>query len=216
MLTAIRRLRAADDGITLVELVVTMSLMTIVSALALAFFVGSSTTSNATTESGLTSANARNAMQSWVQLLQLADQTSSDSSSSVARLVSLTPTAITLNANLTAPSACSNGSCPAYTPTQVELFLRQTTGSHASGQLAQTLTSSSGASTVVQVPSGAAASGSCLFTAYASDGTRLGCQSLSSSQLASVARVDIGFTVTTDTGTTQTYASSAVLPGSTT
>jgi prepilin-type N-terminal cleavage/methylation domain-containing protein len=67
------RREPGDAGMTLMELVVGMTLLVIVSAVALNFFVGTTAQANRVTAQNVNVANARSAMNQVVSLLRLAD-----------------------------------------------------------------------------------------------------------------------------------------------
>lgn len=69
----IRRTAAGDAGVSLIELVVGMALATIVGAMTLATFVGANDAVNTTTDRLVGTANARNTLQTWQSLIQVAD-----------------------------------------------------------------------------------------------------------------------------------------------
>jgi hypothetical protein len=74
----LRRLRAAlarDGGVTLTELVVAMTLATLVSALTLRIFVSIDDTSGATVDRTISSSSARNTIEAWTGYLRVADGT---------------------------------------------------------------------------------------------------------------------------------------------
>ena len=224
-LQAVRRRFArvrGDDGITLVELIVTMSLMSIVGALSLTFFLGSSTTNARTIDAAQTASGARNAVTAWSGLLQVADSTNPGGTDD--RITALTPTSITFAADLNNRPACTTAPCPTTATTPVTLALVSTTsGAKTTSQLVQTIARTSGSSTLIQVLSGAAVAPvpvgatytPCLFRPFDATGTALPCTGLTVAQRASITRIDIAFTVTPPTGSVQTYRTSVAVPGST-
>jgi type II secretory pathway pseudopilin PulG len=216
-LRAVRRRLAGvhgDDGITLTELVVTMTLMSIVGALSLSFFLGSSASDARTIDSAQTAAGARNAVTAWSGLLQVADSTSPGGTDD--RITALTPTSITFAADLDNRPTCSTAPCPTTATTPVTLALVSTTsGTTTTTQLVQTITRTSGSTRLVQVPAGVAAAGGCLFRPYDATNAQLPCSGLTVAQRATITRIDIAFTVTPQTGPVQTYRTSVAVPGST-
>ena len=211
-----------DDGITLTELVVTMTLMSIVGALSLSFFLGSSASNARTIDSAQTASGARNAVTAWSGLLQVADSTNPGGTDD--RITALTPTSITFAADLDNRPTCSAAPCPTTATTPVTLALVSTTsGTTTTTQLVQTIARTSGSSKLIQVPAGAALApvpvgssfGQCLFRPYDLTGTALPCTGLTVAQRSSITRIDIAFTVTPKTGPVQTYRTSVAVPGST-
>lgn len=212
----LRRRRAVlrgDAGITLTELVVTMSLMSIVGALSLTWFLNSTTITTRTIDAAQTTAGARNAVTAWAGLLQVADSRSPGGADD--RITALTPTSITFDADLDNRPTCTTAPCPTTATTPVTLALvTSTSGSTTTSQLVQTIVRASGPTRLVQVPAGVTA-GACLFRPYDATGAALGCSGLTVAQRASITRVDIAFTVTPPTGPVQTYRTSVAVPGST-
>lgn len=72
-----RRLReaavASDAGVTLVELIVAMTLSTILGAMTLSLFINIDTSSANTTDRTMNTASARNALQAWTEYIGVAD-----------------------------------------------------------------------------------------------------------------------------------------------
>ena len=211
MLTRLRdRLGAAgaDAGLTLIELVVAMVLATVLGSMAMAWFIGASDATTATTDTDLGTASARNALQSWAALLRVAGSPT-DPGSGTDRITSLSATSITFNAYVTGGDTCTSA-CDGFSTRSVTLAM---TGADCgntvptSCQLVETGTGASPSASDVIVPNGVSA-GSCLFTAYSDDGTALGCTALSSADLAAVTRIGLAFAVTTD-GHTRDFQTSA-------
>lgn len=200
-----------DAGITLTELVVTMSLMSIVAALALTSLLGTNDISTRTTEAGLGTASARTTMGSWTGLLHVA--VISDPAAPDVRALTITPTAISFRAQLASLPSCTDA-CATGAATAVTLAQRTVTeDGPATVQLVETLGVGDTARTRVLVPSGVAVDGGCLFHPYAFDGTDLTCKPMTAIDSAKVGRVDIAFTVTDAAGRVQKFRSSAKLPG---
>ncbi|SOD74773.1 type II secretory pathway component PulJ [Jatrophihabitans sp. GAS493] len=63
----------AESGMTLMELVVSMGLATLLGAMTLAFFISSNTAASRTVTANISSASARDALDSWTQLIRVAD-----------------------------------------------------------------------------------------------------------------------------------------------
>lgn len=211
-----------DAGITLTELLVTMVLMSIVSALALTWLLGSSNSNTKTTNSGFATSDARNVLQSWPALLRVADSpynapaalaasgsptpaaTTGAPGDSTGRFLAISPTSLTFNADVGNRAPCSTA-CARTDTTQVTLAL-------TNGALTQKLVTSSGTNAITFVRTGAT-TGACLFTAYDVDGNSLGCDP-STTPLASIARIDLTFSVTPDnSGTKQTFSTSTAITG---
>ena len=80
MLTALRararRIWRRDDGVTLIELVVAMTLSTALGAMTLFLFVSVSNSSDATNDRTINTASARNTLEAWTSYLQVSDGTS--------------------------------------------------------------------------------------------------------------------------------------------
>jgi hypothetical protein len=216
-----------DAGISLIELVVAMSLTTIVSAMALAFFVTVNSASSRTVDTSIDTAGARNVLQSWSTLLDLAD--SPTQAGGTDRFVQITPTSAIFYANANDNRATGGGIRTA--PAKIALSLE-------SGQLVERSylpqssvvpsTYPSTASTVRYLVSGVTTPSAWLFTPYVAGspptlseprdcatGTAGLCAGNSNADtiLASVVRVDIAFTVSTTDGDSQAFSSSAVITG---
>lgn len=222
------RSTGSDAGITLVELLVTMVLMTIVSGLALSWLIGENTTDTKTQNSSFAAGDARTVLQAWPALLQVADspwygQTSLPASGSptpsptatldpgtdTGRFLAISGNSITFNADIAnAPASTCSDACPRSKPTsQVTLAL-------TNGALTQTIVQSGAAQkSITFVRSGATLASACLFTAFDAFGNSLGCDP-TTTPLGSVARIVLAFTVTPDLkGTPQTYQTSTTITG---
>jgi prepilin-type N-terminal cleavage/methylation domain-containing protein len=203
MLSRLRRLRG-DAGVTLVELMVSMAIFTLLGAMALTWFVGSNTANKATVDANITTASARNALQSWAGLIRLATPASGSSTA----VTNLTATSITFSANLGALPSCSTGACVTDAPTTITLSARSVTG-ETTDQLVQQI----GTASSVIVPSGVHVASGCIFTAYDATGASLGCSGVN---LTDTRSVQIGFTVETDTHHLQSFQTMATFTASTT
>ena len=112
-----------DDGVTLVELVVGMVLMTIVGAAALSFFVGTTHADSATQDRTIATSQARNALSSWTELLRVADS-SSNAGTNQDRFEKIGPTDAIFYADLaTRNSAANPASNDTNAPTKIWLSL---------------------------------------------------------------------------------------------
>jgi type II secretory pathway pseudopilin PulG len=239
MLSIRRRLELArrpgpDAGITLVELMVTMVLMTIVSALALTWLIGESKTDTKTQNSTLATSSARNVLDAWSALLRVADVPSNGYASlaasgapaptlttivpgsvSTGRFLAITATSITFNADVAnAPAATCAATCLRTSTTQVTLAL---TGGAMKQQLVQ---QGSPTKAITLLSSGAAVANNspstsrnynCLFSTFDLNGNALGCDA--NTPLGAVARITLGFAVTPVHGTAQTFQTSSVVTG---
>ena len=229
MLTAcVRRLRrtraGGDAGVTLMELVVSMTLMTIIGSMAMTFFVGMNTATSKTTSVNQSTAGARTVLDSWTALLRVADSTVAPGSAA-GRVLMVTPTEITFYADVN-NRTCSSTCTAVSNPTKVDLSL-------AGGQLVEKRYTYSGGAypstptTTDVLASGASASG-WLFTPYVNGnpptftaqnlcpGGSLGlCTGTTGADavLDTIVRVDIAFSIQpTSSDAPQSFAASAALP----
>ena len=229
MLTALaprlHRVRQGDDaGTTLMELVVSMTLMTIIGSMAMIFFVSMNTATGKTSGVNQSTAGARTVLDSWTSLLRVADSTIAPGSAA-GRILLLTPTEITFYADVN-NRTCSSTCSAEANPTKIDLSL-------AGGQLVEKRYVYSGGAypstptTTDVLASGASASG-WLFTPYVNGnpptattpnlcpaGTAGLCTGTAGADavLGTVVRVDIAFTIQSSSGDApQTYAASAALP----
>lgn len=193
--------RNNDAGLSLVEMVVAMVLAGIVGSLLLAWFVGASDTSTATTNSDLAAADARGTLQSWARYLQVAG--SPTGGTGAGRIESLDADSIAFNARLANdPSCTTDAACDPLATTPVTLQLDPITGA-----LSEIVGDTKNVLIARGVAAGDGSTGACLFTAY-SDGAPLGCHP-SPSDLEDVTAVTITFTITPKTGHPRTYTTSA-------
>ena len=121
MLTGLARrahaVRHDDEGVTLMELVVAMTISSILGALTLALFVTVNNSSAATTDRSIGAAQARNILQSWSSYLRVSD--GPVAGSSTRRFEWLRPTGTIFYADLNNRS----GSGAATPPTMIWLRL---------------------------------------------------------------------------------------------
>jgi prepilin-type N-terminal cleavage/methylation domain-containing protein len=202
MLTTARRLRGRfvdDGGFSLIEVLVAMIIASVVGAMSLAWFMSASDATNSASDADQATASARNVLQTWGKMLQLAGAPSSTGGTTNG-VVSLSPTSINFTAYLTNSGACSaNSACAPLTTTSVTLAL-------SGGMLRETI--GSGQSSVVE-SSTTTAVGSCLFTAYTATGS-LGCSSsLTATDLASITSVVLAFKVTTTNSHSRSFQTTA-------
>jgi prepilin-type N-terminal cleavage/methylation domain-containing protein len=204
MLTTMRKRRLRGDaGFTLTELLVAMVIASIVGALALSWFMGASNATTTTTDVDNATASARNVLQTWGKMLQLAGA-SAGVGTTTNGLQSISPASITFSAYLSNSGACSpETSCAPLSTTTVTLAL-------VGSKLFETI-GSNNASAVESSTTSAADPSECLFTAYTADGL-LGCSSgLTSTQLADVTSVVLAFKVVTSSGSSRTFQTTAAL-----
>jgi prepilin-type N-terminal cleavage/methylation domain-containing protein len=201
---ALRRRRPrGEDGFTLAELLVAMVVASIVGALALSWFIGASNATTTTTDVDNATASARNVLQTWGRMLQLAGA-SAGVGTTTNGIQSINATSITFSAYLSNSGACSpESSCAPLSTTNVTLAL---TG----GKLYETI--GSGKASVVEASTTTAADATgCLFVAYTATGL-LGCSgTLTSTQLASITSIVLSFKVMTSSGSTRTFQTTAAL-----
>jgi type II secretory pathway component PulJ len=141
VLSAVRRRltlrgrRQVDAGITLMELMVTMSLMSVIGAMSVAFFVGSNRATSATADSSTTTANARTVMSSITQLIALADSPTTQAGYATGRFETITSSTLTFYSNT---DANRGGSAARTAPTKVTLLA---TGTNLTEKLYAPITS---------------------------------------------------------------------------
>jgi prepilin-type N-terminal cleavage/methylation domain-containing protein len=132
LMFAVRDRLRSDDGMTLMEMVVAMTITTIVSTMCLVFFL---TTENTGYKSVLTNqdvADARTALSNWTSYLRVAGWL--DPSTKTDRFEEITPTKIVFYANL---NNLSTADQTTGRPTKVALLLRVTNSTLREGQLVQ-------------------------------------------------------------------------------
>jgi prepilin-type N-terminal cleavage/methylation domain-containing protein len=190
-----------DRGFTLTELLVAMVIASIVGALALSWFIGASNATTTTTDVDNATASARNVLQTWGKMLQLAGA-SAGVGTTTNGLQTISPTSITFTAYLKNSGACSpETSCAPLSTTSVTLGLNN-------AMLVEAFDSNS-PSVVLSNTTTAADTSGCLFVAYTADGL-LGCSSsLTSTQLESVTSVVLAFKVLTANGSSRTFQTTA-------
>jgi prepilin-type N-terminal cleavage/methylation domain-containing protein len=133
-LTRLRAGGGQDRGITLIELVVAMTVTTIISAFAISFFVTSTTNGTKATLTNQATADARATLDSWTSLLRVAGWL--DRSARTDRFEEITPKKIVFYANL---NNLATADQTTGAPTKVALMLRVTNASTGAGQLIQVL-----------------------------------------------------------------------------
>jgi hypothetical protein len=130
-----RRLRWSDDrGITLAELMVSMTLTTILGTMAVLFFVGATREGYRTVLTNQNSGDARVTLDSWTNMLRVAGWL--DPNTEADRFEEITPTKIVFYANLN--NRVASTSAPYTAPsatTKVALMLRVSNASTGVGQL---------------------------------------------------------------------------------
>jgi Tfp pilus assembly protein PilW len=130
-----RRARLANDrGITLAELVVSMSLTTILGTMAVLFFVGATHEGYRTVLTNQNSGDARVTLDSWTNMLRVAGWL--DPNTEADRFEEITSTKIVFYANLNNRVASTSAPYSAPSPTtKVALMLRISDASTGIGQL---------------------------------------------------------------------------------
>lgn len=120
-----RHARAAasqDDGITLTELIVAMTLSVILGAVTMTMFVNVSNSSASTTDRTIGANQARSVLQAWSIYLHVADGPTAAGSSSH-RFEWITPTSMLFYADLGNRQGGAGGTGPATPPTMIWLRL---------------------------------------------------------------------------------------------
>jgi Tfp pilus assembly protein PilW len=199
-LTIGRRRVSRDAGVTLIELVIAMSMTTLIGAMALTWFLGSRTANTTTVDANVTTASARNVLESWSWYLRLA-HAADDASSAV---TALDATSIQFTADLGALPSCTS-TCTTEPTTAVTFKLQNA----ATGKQSLVRTTSPGGSSVVLT--GEVQTGGCLFTALDADGNSLGCQNVDPTQIRGV---ELSFTAVTDSGRSQAFQTAAMFAAS--
>lgn len=194
--------RQSDAGVTLIELVVGMTLMSIVGAIALNFFLGTTTQSNRVAEQSLVGASARAAMTQIAQTLQVADSPTA-AGSSVGRFVTITPTDLAFYSNISASSRAATAS--RTVPSEVEFTL-------TNGTLWESITPA-GTNQPSKNVLVSGVSNTAVFS-YCSDATDPSVSCTTTANAASVAMVQVTITVQGLRGTTpQTVQSGIAIDG---
>jgi Tfp pilus assembly protein PilW len=128
-----RRARFAEDrGITLAELMVSMSLTTILGTMAVLFFVGATREGYRTVLTNQNTGDARVTLDSWTNMLRVAGWL--DPNTEADRFEEITSTKIVFYANLNNRVTSGSYSAPTAT-TKVALMLRVSNASTGVGQL---------------------------------------------------------------------------------
>jgi hypothetical protein len=129
------RIRFSDDrGITLAELMVSMTLTTILGTMAVLFFVGATREGYRTVLTNQNSGDARVTLDSWTNMLRVAGWL--DPNTEADRFEEITPTKIVFYANLNNRVASTSAPYSAPSPTtKVALMLRISNASTGVGQL---------------------------------------------------------------------------------
>lgn len=216
-----------DDGVSLIELVMAMSLMTVIGAMTLTFFISLSSASTKTVKGNIATSAARTVLEAWNRLLTLADSPSTAGAGS-GRFVQLTPTSAIFYANVNHNRATTSGARTA--PTKISLALE-------SGQLVErdyaplspiAPSAYPGLPTSTQYLANDVVISGWLFTPYVlgtppsikepndcSGGAAGLCAGIAEADalLPTVVRVDIAFTVQPQDGPAQGFSSSAFITG---
>jgi Tfp pilus assembly protein PilW len=169
-----RRIRFSDDrGITLAELMVSMTLTTILGTMAILFFVGATREGYRTVLTNQNSGDARLTLDSWTNMLRVAGWL--DPNTEADRFEEITPTKIVFYANLNNRVASTSAPYSAPTPTtKVALMLRVSNAATGVGQLIEVTFKSDNTTvaTVRQLGFSAKATGSTpIFQPYARTGS---------------------------------------------
>lgn len=224
------RLRArADAGISLIELVVGMTLMTIIAAVTTVFFVKFQSASDRTTDLNVGSASARNALESWIRMLTLADTPTASPGVASGRFQQITPTSIVFYANSNSNRATADGARTAPLKVALSLENRQLvqrvyapdspaapstyTGNARVTYLAGNVTTSGWlfAPYVVATPPQLVEPNDCFGAAGLCAG-----DPAADPLLPTVIRIDLSFTVAPGSGGAQSYSGTANITGGTT
>jgi hypothetical protein len=218
-----------DEGVSLIELVMAMGLMTVMGAMTLTFFISLSSASTKTVNGNVGTSSARGVLEAWTRLLSLADSPST-AGGGTGRFVQLTPTSAIFYANVNNNRATNSGVRTA--PTKISLALEN-------GQLVERdyapLSSTApsaypGLPTSTQYLARDVTTSGWLFTPYVlgtpptvkepndcSAGTAGLCAGVGIAEadaiLPTVVRVDLSFTVQAKDGPAQTFAASAFISG---
>lgn len=134
-----RRIRFSDDrGITLAELMVSMTLTTILGTMAVLFFVGATREGYRTVLTNQNSGDARVTLDSWTSMLRVAGWL--DPNTEADRFEEITSTKIVFYANLNNRVASTSAPYSAPSPTtKVALMLRVSDASTGVGQLIEVI-----------------------------------------------------------------------------
>lgn len=191
-----------DAGITLMELVVAMSLSSLIGAMALSAFIVMHDATGTTIDRDIATAGARNVVEQWTALLQLADSPTA-AGATADRITSISPTEMVFYADIDNRSGSAARSCP----TLLDLSL-------SGGELIEARTpytgsacTQPGTTSTSHLLADVSTSG-WLFTGYDSNST-----AVYTAPWSSVVRVDMTFQVATAANTaTRSYTSTAALP----
>lgn len=108
--------RTADAGVTLIETLVVTALMTVVGAMATAFFVGSNRATTAAMDTSTTTANGRTTMSALTQALRLADSPTQQAGYPTARFTTVSASSVVFYSNV---NSDRTGSTSRSAPTKV-------------------------------------------------------------------------------------------------
>jgi hypothetical protein len=236
MLTALHRRHmrirhhAGDDkGVSLIELVVSMVLMTVIGTMTLTFFVSMNSADTKTVDTNIGTGGARTVLEAWTRMLTLADSPTSAGISS-GRFQQITPTTAIFYSNMNVNRATSTGVRTA----PMKVFLSLENGQLVErdyAPLSSTAPSSyPGSPTRTRYLLNDVTTSGWLFAPYAvgtppaisepndcSAGAAGLCAGSADADaiLPTIVRVDINFTVAPASGLSQSFSSSAVITGST-
>ncbi|WP_375488674.1 type II secretion system protein J [uncultured Jatrophihabitans sp.] len=205
----LKRARRRDDaGMTLVEVIVGMTLLSVVGAVAVSFFIGTEAQANRVTEQSLVGATARTAVAQVTKLLQVADTPTASPGDATNRFVNMTATDVTFYANIAATNR--SGTALRGAPTKVDIQL-------TNGTLFQYLYAPQGSIAPATYPTTATSktalvsgvTNSTVFT-YCSDATDPSSSCTVTTNAASVSLVQITLTVQGARGTNAQVVQSGV------
>ena len=233
MLTRSRRPRlrvGADSGVSLIELVVGMTLMIIVGALTTTFFISASNATTNTVDGNVATASARNVIEAWTRLLNLADSPQT-AGAGTGRFEKITPTSAVFYSNINNNRATASGVRTAPTKISLSIENGQLIERHYAPLTTVAPSSYPSIATETLYLANDVVTSGWLFAPYRGSPPTLiepyNCagdtapglcndDTAGAAILPTIVRVDISFTVQTDGGVTQRYSSSAVITGGTT
>lgn len=225
------RANGDDSGVTLIELLVGMTLMLIVGVMTTTFFVSTNDASTKTVDANIATSSARNVLESWTRLLNLADSPQT-AGTGVGRFEKITPTSAVFYSNINNNRATASGLRTAPIKISLSLENGKLVERHYA-PLSSVAPSSypSSATETLYLATDVETSG-WLFAPYRSgnpptltlpnycvnDTTAGLCSddAAGAAILPTIVRVDISFTVQTVSGVNRQYSSSAVITGGTT
>jgi hypothetical protein len=237
MLTAIARRRRQmlrpdrrELGVSLIELVVAMGLMTVIGAMTLAFFISMNTADSRTVDANISTAGARNALETWTRLLTVADSSQTAGLGS-GRFEQIKPTSAIFYANMNSNRASTSAARTAPTKVFLSLESRQLVERDYAPLSPLAPSAYPGSPTQTRYLASDVVITGWLFTPYivgipptisepndCTAGTGGLCAGIPEADaiLPTIVRVDIAFTVQPASGGSQSFSSSAAITGGTT